>query len=178
MNALEQEYAENVKRAARRENTRVVALAAAAIGVGAIGATTAAVLSWDTSVIFIALIGVVFGIADRYVAYATRSAPEPADDEPIQIEGGYREAPIVLRPAKRRARSKTGMAVSCGAIALVAGFGVALVVANPLARYSGHVIVTLGAVVIVAGQQVYAVWKKRHDAKLMLEWERRLEEMK
>ena len=32
--------------------------------------------------------------------------------------------------------------------------------------------------VVEAIKRVYAAWKKRHDAKLMLEWERRLEETK
>ncbi|HEX4515629.1 MAG TPA: hypothetical protein VH054_18910 [Polyangiaceae bacterium] len=36
----------------------------------------------------------------------------------------------------------------------------------------------VGFGVVIAIKRIHAAWKKRHDAKLMIEWERRLEEMK
>jgi len=44
--------------------------------------------------------------------------------------------------------------------------------------FVGRTITFIGMLLVIGGQRVHAAWKKRHDAKLMLEWERRLEEMK
>jgi hypothetical protein len=180
MNALEQEYADNVKRATRRESLRVIALVTTAIGLGVAGAIVGLVVTHQIVFLVFALIGLPFGCAERYLAYRTRFvvSVQPDDDAPIQIEGGYRDAPRAIRRAIAPRPSKKVVIASIVAVYVVSALGAALVVADPSSRYAGRLIVVLGAVIVVTAQQLYAVWKKRHDAKLMLEWERRLEEMK
>ena len=179
MNALEQEYADNVARAARRETTRVVALIAVAVGVGASAATVVALLTNDAAPIFVGLIVATAGIANAYFRHATRTVPSrPIDDEPVQIEHGYRDAPVPTASRRASARRTTLVTIgSYGALVLMMGCGL-LFALDPLGHFSGRLFAALGMLLVVTAQRVHAAWKRRHDAKLMLEWERRLEEMK
>jgi phosphatidylglycerophosphate synthase len=88
----------------------------------------------------------------------------------------YRDPPAVnlVEPAPRKS-SRLVVAIS----------GVALWVMSAVLepswdRVSDRMLVVVIAVIgigVVTGiKYVHAAWKKRHDAKLMIEWERRLEE--
>ena len=94
----------------------------------------------------------------------------------------YRDAPdtSVVEPAPRK---PPPIVTYASIVAAYVAYS-ALKAANgrPWDRFSDRMLVlgiTLVGVAIVIGMKcVYAAWKKRHDAKLMIEWERRLEEMK
>ncbi len=92
----------------------------------------------------------------------------------------YRDAPDtnVVEPMPRKP-SRVVTSISLVA-AYVAYSALKSVSGSTLDRFSDRMVVlgiTLAGCAIVIGiKRVHAAWKKRHDAKLMIEWERRLEE--
>ena len=176
MNALEQEYADNVKRADRREKTRIALLVVA--GLGAASGVTA--LAGHPAWILPGLVAAAWSIRYYTVRFAPRVVPEPIDDpDPAQSECGYRDSPVLIQPpATQTPVSMQRFAAYVAIVILLMVAGVLRLVMVPWDRLTGRLLVALMALGIIIAKCVYAAWKKRHDAKLMIEWERRLEEMK
>ena len=172
MNALEQEYRDNVKRADRRENVRIVALIVAGLGT----ASGVAALTGHAGLILPGLFVAVWTIVDGYFRYAPRIVPEPADDAPADVERGYREAALPARQEPpKKVTSVTQNAI--GFVLFLAALSVLTLNWDHVStRFVGNMLTLIGMLLVIGGQRVHAAWKRWHDAKLMIEWERRLEE--
>ena len=175
MNALEQEYRDNVERTHAREDRRMLVLYA--IG----GALVIGACVWRTNA-FVMLFAAPFVVAESVARWRRHLAlynPPEVENESVPCEVGYREAP-------RQTRRKTPAANTTGKLQIGIGVFVMLGALGTLAwnwdhvgsRFVANMVTVVGMFVVIAIQRVHAAWKRRHDAKLMLEWERRLEEMK
>jgi hypothetical protein len=172
MNALEQEYRDNVEKNRLREERRVLALYAigGAIGVGA--------CVWATD-LAIVLIAAPFIFMDAVRRYESRSRvcvnpPEDNDDDSF-VEVGYREAPRLVRRTRPVMAAPT-LQIVFAVVLMFAALGLlAWNWDHVSGRFVANMVALVGMFIVIAIQRVHAAWKRRHDAKLMLEWERRLE---
>jgi hypothetical protein len=90
----------------------------------------------------------------------------------------YREPPRTnLEPAPRKA-SWVALVASLLVLLFIAARG--LLTGQTWDRAACSLFASAATVVgfgvVIAIKRIHAAWKKRHDAKLMIEWERRLEE--
>ena len=174
MNALEREYRDNVERTRVREERRV--LVACAIG----GAIFIGVCVY-TSNLGIVLIAAPFALYRAYWRYKRRlvafNPPEENESAPAPEQLGYRDAPVTTRE-ERPAKAMRAFPVAIDLLMVGALIMLILNSDHVSTDFVGRMLAGVGMLVVIGVQRMHAAWKKRHDAKLMIEWERRLEEMK
>jgi hypothetical protein len=174
MNALEQEYRDNVATSSVREKRRIFILGA--IGC-AIGGTACAWIAPDKALIFAVLTGT--NIAGAIVSRRLVVPASAPVEEEKQAALGYRDA--VLPQSSQPVAPKNNVSSLVFRAIMVLAFFVAFVCfgwGHVSSRLVAYVLTGIGFLLVVAIKGLHNVWKKRRDAKLMLEWERRLEEMK
>jgi len=159
MDALEQEYRDNLTRTAAREARRRLLFRRALLASNVLAvALTANRTSALEACVFLALLACLELVDYRAMK---RRLPAPA----VSRGGvGYRECPKAVDPSPSRYDDVllvVRMALQVAAMAFIWGFGV---------------VASVGAfaVLIVGTQRVYGAWRARRNARLALEWERRL----
>jgi hypothetical protein len=169
MNALEQEYRDNVDSSRLREKQRAFVLCA-------IGATILAGVSVKVADAETVAIMSLFAVANVAGALASRPRPRavtPQECEPVEV--GYRD--VAPAPSPRpvpKDNAKIYRVITLVALILIVVWGFL----NGSDRIVVYAITAVLCAIVAAIKYVHAAWKLRHDAKLMVEWERRLEEMK